>query len=90
MVAGVVDAVEVYNGSWLGERYVTTAEQIAAQLGAARTGGSDAHEAGRLMACYTELPDPVRSTADVVTALKQRRTIPHRPEALRKRRFGLF
>src|SRR5665647_301986 len=86
----LVDAVEVYNGSWLDERYVTTAEQIAAQLGAARTGGSDAHEAGQLMACYTELPDPLRSTADVVTALKERRTIPHRPEALRKRRFGLF
>jgi len=82
--------VEVYNGSWLSERYVTTAEQIAAQLGAARTGGSDAHEARQLMACYTELPDPVRSTADVVAALKQRRTVPHRPEALRKRRFGLF
>ena len=90
MVAGVVDAVEVYNGNWLGERYVTTAEQIAAQLGTARTGGSDAHEAGRLMACYTELPDPVRSTADVVVALKQRRAIPHGPEALRKRGFGLF
>jgi hypothetical protein len=90
MVAGVVDAVEVYNGNWLGESYVTAAEQIAAQLGAARTGGSDAHEAGQLMACYTELPDPVRSTADVVAALKQRRTIPHRSEALRKRRFGLF
>jgi predicted metal-dependent phosphoesterase TrpH len=90
MVAGIVDAVEVYNGSWLGERYVTTAEQIAAQLGAARTGGSDAHQAGQLMACYTELPDPVRTTADVVTALKQRRTIPHGPEAPRKRRFGLF
>ena len=42
------------------------------------------------MACYTELPDPVRSTADVVAALKQRRTVPHRPEAPRKRRFGLF
>jgi predicted metal-dependent phosphoesterase TrpH len=90
MVAGVVDAVEVYNGSWLDERYVTTAEQIAAQLGAARTGGSDAHQAGQLMACYTELPDPVRTTADVVTALNQRRTIPHGPEAARKRRFGLF
>ena len=90
MVAGVVDAVEVYNGSWLDEHYVTTAEQIAAQLGAARTGGSDAHQAGQLMACYTELPDPVRSTADVVAALKQRRTVPHRPEALRKRRLGLF
>jgi hypothetical protein len=90
MVAGVIDAVEVYNGSWLGERYVTTAEQIAAQLGAARTGGSDAHEAGQLMACYTELPDPVRTTADVVNALKQRRTVPHGPETPRKRRFGLF
>jgi len=90
MAAGFVDAVEVYNGNWPGERYVTAAEQIAAQLGTARTGGSDAHEAGRLMACYTELPDPVRSTADVVAALKQRRTIPHRPEAHRKRRFGLF
>jgi len=90
MVAGVVDAVEVYNGNWLAGDYVTTAEQIAAQLGAARTGGSDAHVAGQLMACYTELPDPVRSTADVVDALKQRRTVPHRAEALRKRRFGIF
>jgi len=90
MVAGFVDAVEVYNGSWLAERYVTTAERIAAQLGAACTGGSDAHEAGRLMACYTELPDPVRSTADVVAALKQRRTVPHCPEARRKRRFGRY
>jgi predicted metal-dependent phosphoesterase TrpH len=90
MVAGVVDAVEVYNGNWLAEDYVKTAEQIAAQLGAARTGGSDGHVAGQLMACYTELPDPVRSTADVVDALKQRRTVPHRAEALRKRRFGVF
>jgi hypothetical protein len=90
MVAGVVDAVEVYNGAWLGASYVGAAEQIAAQLGAARTGGSDAHETGQLMACYTELPDPVRSTADVVAALKQRRTIPHRAEKRRKRRFGLF
>jgi hypothetical protein len=90
MVAGVVDAVEVYNGNWLAEDYVTAAEQIAAQLGAARTGGSDAHVAGQLMACYTELPDPVRSTADVVNALKQRRTVPHRPEVPRKRRLGLF
>lgn len=91
MVAGVVDAVEVYNGEWLGDRYVATAEGLAAQLGAARTGGSDAHDAGRLMSCYTELPDPVRSTADVVTALRQRRTTPHR-QALpaQRRRFGLF
>ena len=90
MVAGVIDAVEVFNGNWLGERYVAVAEQLAARLGVARTAGSDAHDAEQIMTCYTELPDPVRSTADVVVALQQRRTIPHRPEAPRKRRFGLF
>ena len=91
MVSEVVDGVEVYNGSWLADRYVDAAEDIAAQLGVARTGGSDAHEVGNLMVCYTELPDPVRSTADVVTALKQRRTTPHRRETPRKRRrFGIF
>ena len=30
MVAGVVDAVEVYNGNWLAERYVAGAEVVAA------------------------------------------------------------
>ena len=91
MVAEVVDAVEVYNGSWLAERYVTTAEGIAAQLGVARTGGSDAHQPEHLMTCYTEFPEPVRSTADVVTALKARLTIPHRRETpRRRRRFGVF
>ena len=91
MVAGVVDAVEVYNGSWLGARYVAAAEQIAADLGVARTGGSDAHDAAQLMTCYTELPDPVRSTTDVVQALKLGRTVPHRPPVpAAKRRFGLF
>ncbi|HEY5388288.1 MAG TPA: PHP-associated domain-containing protein, partial [Thermoleophilia bacterium] len=67
------------------------AEDIAAQLGVARTGGSDAHEVGDMMTCYTEVPDPVRSTVDVVTALKERRTIPHRREMpRRRRRFGVF
>jgi hypothetical protein len=91
LVAGAVDAVEVYNGNYLVEKFVQPAEAIAAQLGAARTGGSDAHTVEELMTCYTELPDPVRSTADVVTALKERRTIPHRLETPRKRRrFGIF
>jgi hypothetical protein len=91
MIAEVIDGVEVYNGGWLAERYVSAAEGIASQLGVARTGGSDAHEVRNLMVCYTEIPDPLRSTADVVTALKERRTIPHRREAPRKRRrFGIF
>jgi hypothetical protein len=91
LVADVVDAVEVYNGNWLGDQYVQSADAIAAELGVARTGGSDAHEVTRLMACYTEVPDPVRSTEDVVTAIKQRLTVPHRTGAPRRRRgLGIF
>ena len=92
LVGPILDAVEVYNGSWLGERYVSAASDIADQLGLARTGGSDAHEADQLMACYTEFPDPVRSTADVVDGLKRRVTVPHATAAAspKRRRFGLF
>lgn len=91
LAAEVVDGVEIYNGSWLGERYVRIAEELAAQLGVARTAGSDAHRVEQLMTCYTELPDPVRSTADVVAAIKERRTVPHRAAAARRRRrFGIF
>lgn len=91
MVAGTVDAVEVYNGSWLGDRFVGIAEQLAATLGTGRTGGSDAHQPGDLMACYTEFPDPVTGTADVVQALRTGRTVPHRREASApRRRFGIF
>ena len=43
-----------------------------------------------LMRCYTELPDPVRSTADVVTALRERTTRPIRPATQKRRRFGIF
>jgi hypothetical protein len=90
MVAGTVDAVEVFNGNWLGDRYVAAAEEIAAALGVARTAGSDAHHVDALMRCYTEIPDPVHSTADLVAAIKQRRTVPHRTAPVRRRRFGIF
>ena len=91
MVAGVVDAVEVYNGQWLGDRYVAAAEQIAIALGVARTGGSDAHQPGALMTCFTQLPDHIAGTADVVAALKSGRTLPHRRQApTPRRRFGIF
>ncbi len=90
LVADTLDAVEVFNASWLGAGYVATAERLAAELGVARTGGSDAHEPDQLMACFTELPDPVRSTADVVSYLKRRRTTPHRRKVTDRRRFRLF
>jgi hypothetical protein len=91
MVAGAVHAVEIYNGSWLGERYIDAAEHIADTLGVARTGGSDAHDPSQLMACYTEFPDQITSTADVVQALQLGRVVPHRRVApAPRRRFGIF
>lgn len=91
MVAGAVDAVEVFNGSWLDQKYVTIAEQLAQALGVARTGGSDAHDPTLLMTCYTELPDPITSTADVVRALQRGLTIPHRRRVpVQRKRFRLF
>jgi hypothetical protein len=91
MVAGVIDAVEVFNGTWLDQRYVGIAEQIADVLGVARTGGSDAHDAAELMACFTEIPGPVTSTADVVRALQQGATVPQRRRAPgARKRFRLF
>jgi predicted metal-dependent phosphoesterase TrpH len=91
MVAGTVDAVEVYNGSWIGDRYVRVAEQIASDLGIARTGGSDAHDSTALGSCYTELPDSVRSTADVVDALRRGSVAPQRiRSAAPRKRFRLF
>jgi predicted metal-dependent phosphoesterase TrpH len=91
MVAGAVDAVEVFNGSWLDQKYVAIAEQLAATLGVARTGGSDAHDQEQLMTCYTELPDPITSTADVVHALRRGSTTPHRRRVpVQRKRFKLF
>jgi predicted metal-dependent phosphoesterase TrpH len=89
-MVGQVDAVEVYNGSWLDARYVNIAEQLASTLGVTRTGGSDAHQPGDLMTCYTELPNPIAGTADVVDALQSRRAVPHRRRAPQRRRFGIF
>jgi hypothetical protein len=91
LVAGAVHGVEVYNGKWLGQRYVEGAVAIARELGLAETGGSDAHAAETLGRCATRLPDPVRSTADVVNALRTGTTEPYRADGGgRRRRFGLF
>lgn len=90
-VAPTIEGIEVFNGNWLAERFVVPAQAIARELGLAQTGGSDAHRANALGRCATLLPDPVRSTADVVTALKARTTVPQRADdSGRRKRFGLF
>jgi predicted metal-dependent phosphoesterase TrpH len=89
-VAPVVDAVELYNGTWADRHHVDEARRIADELGVPTTGGSDAHRPEDIMACYTEIPGTVSSTTDVVTALKVGIVTAGRREAGKKRRFGLF
>jgi predicted metal-dependent phosphoesterase TrpH len=90
LVAPLVDAVELFNGNWLGESYVETTRRIAAAIDKPCTGGSDAHFADRIMACSTEIAGDVRSTADVVTAIKDRAVTPHARAQSRKPHRRLF
>ena len=71
-VFGLVDGVEVCNGASL-DRENKLAMEVCTHLGFAPTGGSDAHsELG--IGCYeTQFDDPIRTEADVIAALKQRR-----------------
>lgn len=80
-VAGVIDAVEVCNGNWLEPRYSDAAAALCAELGLPGTAGSDAHVAARLEACVTEIDGDVRSTADVVAAIKSGAVAPVAPRS---------
>jgi len=77
-VAPLVHAIEVYNGNWPSDRSVAVAERIAAELELPRTGGSDAHRAGAIMRCATDIEPSPRSTADVVSAIREGRVSPWR------------
>jgi hypothetical protein len=78
-VAGLIDAVEVWNGNWLEPRYSDAAAALCAELGLPAVGGSDAHVAGRIETCVTEIDGDVRSTADVVAAIKSGAVAPVAP-----------
>jgi predicted metal-dependent phosphoesterase TrpH len=86
-VGPFIDAVEVRNGQWTGSRYVQAAQAIADDFGLATTGGSDAHRADHIGRCTTQMPWPVTATADVVRALKERRTLPV-ADGLQRGRWG--
>jgi predicted metal-dependent phosphoesterase TrpH len=75
-VAPLIDAVEVYNGNWPDRRCVETAQRLVAEYETAATGGSDAHEVGQIGRCSTQFTSPLRSTADVVAALRERAVMP--------------
>ena len=69
-LAPLIDAIEVWNGNWPQRRFVDTAARLCHRLGLPATAGSDAHRVERLGVCATEVQSEVRSTADVVAAIK--------------------
>lgn len=75
---GVVHAVEVLNGRHLHfPDAVERAEQLAAQLGVGRSGGSDAHRQEDVGRCFTEIDaDASDGTAGVVEAIRVGRVAP--------------
>jgi predicted metal-dependent phosphoesterase TrpH len=50
---------------------------VQARLGLAGLGNSDAHHEDVLGVCWTEFPAGVRTAADLVAAIRGRRTVPH-------------
>ena len=68
---GLVDAVEVANGSNSDRENLFTLE-VARHLGMGGTGGSDAHSAQGLGRCVTIFDGDIRSEADLIEALRAR------------------
>jgi predicted metal-dependent phosphoesterase TrpH len=79
-VAPLIEAVEVWNGNWSDARYVGVAQRLVRTLGLPATGGSDAHRVDRIGCCATEIDGDVRSTADVVAAIKSGAVAPVAPQ----------
>ena len=89
-VAPVIDAIEVWNGNWTQARFVDTAMRLCDTLGKPATAGSDAHRVERLGVCTTEIEGEVRSTADVVAAIKAGAVSPVAPQGAGRGRGHLF
>ena len=68
----LLDGVEVCNGGSL-DRENKFAMQVCDYLGLAPTGGSDAHSELGIGYYATQFDDPIRTEADVIAALQQRR-----------------
>lgn len=73
-VASRVDGIEVYNGNWPDELASVRAREIASRYGLAELGGSDAHHAGDLLRCWTEVEEEVVDALGLVAAVLERRT----------------
>ncbi len=71
-----LDGLEMMSNNMDAECRRRTAE-VQARLGLAGLGNSDAHHEDVLGCCFTEFPGEVRSMANLVEAIRARRTVPH-------------
>lgn len=69
----LTDGIEVCNGGSI-DRENKLAMEVCEFLGQAPTGGSDAHSDLGIGRFATQFDDPIRTEADVIEALKQRRS----------------
>lgn len=69
-----VDAMEVFNGR-LGKWERDFTVKVAARMNMAGTGGSDAHYAAAVGACYTVFDCNIKHEQDFITAIKQGRFV---------------
>ncbi len=68
----LTDGIEVCNGGSI-DRENKLAMEVCDYLGQAPTGGSDAHSDLGIGRFATQFDDPIRTEADIIAALKQRR-----------------
>ena len=73
-VAGRVDGIEVYNGNWPDEAASRMAGKLASAHDLAELGGSDTHRRKQLFRCWTEVQAEVGGAADLVRAIRERKT----------------
>lgn len=69
---GFLDGLEVCNGL-SGQKEREFAARVAAELGLADTGGSDAHAVLGIGRCFTVFEQPIGSEEDLIQSIKERR-----------------
>jgi len=80
-VAIEVDGIEVYNGNWPDDEASELARRVAGEYELGEMGGSDAHKLADMMRCWTEVGGGIGSVADLIAAIKDRRTTARKSES---------
>mgnify|MGYP000132520236 CR=1 FL=1 len=74
------DAVETVNASTPSVLHVKKVEELAEQMGYAKTGGSDAHIPSSMGKAYTVIEAEKESLEDILQSIRKRKTVPIKEE----------